>query len=1344
VSNVTASTEELHRALLTVLSLKGPLSRSAWSDLAGAAGIIDGRGKALYGPPFKEVVETLVGSGAVVEVHGGNYGVTFEAMYDALDWAAKARRLTLIAARLASARKYFSFGGSSVYGRESLGPIADMRRAVAAGDADALGKLIEGLASMSRYEPWDWVHALGHGAPRAWIDRLPPLGRDGYLVRVLDEAFIDLAPVGKDVLDAACASESSEVRGRAAVILAMRGAPDEADRVVPKGGEGDRWERGAAAFTELTRGAWGEARRLFARASTGARGQIVEPPSWLVVFALLAAVTDETLPAVDELRRVEKAEQKLKAWPLAHAALEQIAAYRASGRSDRVAMYPGTRWFEVVLTGLASTWVDSRVKAYPNQRDPIPRLRTRAASSGFPWVVRQLDAVSGATSAADDPTDLRALHVRRAAWELGLEALQGAVLAQVDAGSTGTATAPIDQLVWQVGDVEYDGEVEIEPFLLSGRSRVGKRVSVARLASRPDVPLEERDRAILQALLVESSRWSRAAPARLLGLLAGHPRVRDKTGKPLTVVEREPELRVESASGGARVTMHPSVFDESGTTVRREGNTLAVVRLTPAAARLKDVLGEAGLVVPKQGLSRLHQVIASLGGAIAVRASEQVAGEVTQGDPRPVVQLFRHGGGLRARLRVLPAGAAGAALRPGQPPLEIVVGDDAGLRRVLRDLSAERLAEASLLTACPVLSSLPLEGDDRIARELDVALEMLLELREASVNVQWPEGQPLRAPAIRTDKQVRVRVEASGDWLELQGDVRLDEGRVLEMRELLTAASKAKGRFIPLGDDQFLALTADLLRKLEALARVQELASRRGEVSAALLPAIEGWVEGLDVTWSGDVQRRREALTKAESSTPRVPTTLAAELRDYQRDGFTFLARRADAGLGSCLADDMGLGKTVQALALLLHRAPHGPALVVAPTSVCHNWEQEASRFAPTLRVVRLADADREEAVRDARPGDVLLASYGVVVASDSVLASRRFATLIFDEAHALKNAATRRWKSARALRADAIVALTGTPVENHVGELHAILDVLVPGMLGPRAAFERGFGAALADGSHGAVTTLRRIVRPFVMRRTKAQVLEELPPKTEMTRIIEPSPEHAAFYEAARRRAAEQVEAAATGGAHARIQILAEITRLRRSAIDPRLVAGDSAPAGAKLDALVELVRELRQEGHRALIFSQFLEVLDFAKGRLEAENIACRRLDGTMSASARAAEVEAFQSGQGDVFLLSLKAGGVGMNLTGADFVVHLDPWWNPAVEDQATDRAHRIGQTRPVTIVRLVTGGTIEEKVLALHGAKRKLYDDVVGAADGGGTLDSAALSELLGAASGRTPKSRTVEP
>jgi SNF2 family DNA or RNA helicase len=403
--------------------------------------------------------------------------------------------------------------------------------------------------------------------------------------------------------------------------------------------------------------------------------------------------------------------------------------------------------------------------------------------------------------------------------------------------------------------------------------------------------------------------------------------------------------------------------------------------------------------------------------------------------------------------------------------------------------------------------------------------------------------------------------------------------------------------------------------------------------------------------------------------------------------------------------------------------------------SVCRNWEDEAARFAPSLKVARLADGDRDEIVSNARAGDVVIASYGLLAVEER-LAAKTWSTLVLDEAHALKNSATRRWAAARALTADAVVALTGTPVENHVGELHAVLDLVTPSLLGTRAAFDRAFGAAIAEGRRDAVSTLRQIVRPLVLRRTKGQVLSELPPKTEMTRVITPTDEQRAFYEAVRRRALEQIasaRAADAGGKRAgqtRIQILAEITRLRRAAIDPRLVGGEDAPAGAKVDALVDLVSELRAEGRRALVFSQFLEVLDLAKARLEEIGVECRRLDGTMSAQARADEVAAFQAGRGDIFLLSLKAGGVGMNLTAADFVVHLDPWWNPAVEDQASDRAHRIGQTRPVTIVRLVTEGTIEERVLSLHGVKRKLFEDVVGAADGAGVLDVGMLMDLLG--------------
>jgi SNF2 family DNA or RNA helicase len=425
----------------------------------------------------------------------------------------------------------------------------------------------------------------------------------------------------------------------------------------------------------------------------------------------------------------------------------------------------------------------------------------------------------------------------------------------------------------------------------------------------------------------------------------------------------------------------------------------------------------------------------------------------------------------------------------------------------------------------------------------------------------------------------------------------------------------------------------------------------------------------------------------------------------------------------------MGLGKTVQALALLLARAKDGPALVVAPTSVCRTWQDEARRFAPTLTLHVLANApDRAACIAGLGKGDVLLASYGLLGTCAEALGGRRFATAVFDEAHALKNAETRRAAGARSVVADAIVGLTGTPLENHLGELHSLFDVLTPGLLGTRERFERAFAAPIGRGDKRASAQLRALVRPFLLRRTKAQVLDELPEKTEVTRLIAPSDEERAFYEALRRRAVARVkDAATTKGGQARILVLAEITKLRRAAVDPRLVGGEEAPSGSKLEALGELVRELREEGHRALVFSQFLEVLDRARAKLEAEGARCVRLDGTMSADARAAAVDVFQSGQADVFLLSLRAGGVGMNLTAADYVVHLDPWWNPAVEDQATDRAHRIGQTRAVTVVRLVTEGTIEEKVLRLHAEKRALYADAIGGLEGASKVD---LSEMVG--------------
>jgi SNF2 family DNA or RNA helicase len=474
-----------------------------------------------------------------------------------------------------------------------------------------------------------------------------------------------------------------------------------------------------------------------------------------------------------------------------------------------------------------------------------------------------------------------------------------------------------------------------------------------------------------------------------------------------------------------------------------------------------------------------------------------------------------------------------------------------------------------------------------------------------------------------------------------------------------------------------------------------------------------------------------DKLASAQHYQPELPPGLDADLRDYQLQGFVWLARLSRLGLGACLADDMGLGKTVQTLALLLNDAAKGPSLVVAPTSVCHNWMLEAARFAPKLRVRMLAAAsDRTALVEALVPGDVLVASYGLLHTESDLLASRRFAVAVFDEAQNLKNADTRRAQASKRIEADFRLALSGTPVENRLEELWSLYDTVTPGLLGSRESFHRRFASPIEKGFGGhARQALKTLVRPYLLRRTKAAVLAELPSRTEITLEIEPGDEERAFYEALRRKALDALGAAVSTGGQQRIRILAEIMRLRRAACHPALIDAGTGLQSAKLAALLDLTAELIANRHRALVFSQFTGHLDLVEAALKAEGVRLLRLDGSTPVKERARRVEAFQSGEGELFLISLKAGGAGLNLTGADYVIHLDPWWNPAVEDQATDRAHRIGQTLPVTVYRLVLKDSIEEKILALHATKRALSADFLDGTDQAGALGEEELMALI---------------
>jgi SNF2 family DNA or RNA helicase len=457
----------------------------------------------------------------------------------------------------------------------------------------------------------------------------------------------------------------------------------------------------------------------------------------------------------------------------------------------------------------------------------------------------------------------------------------------------------------------------------------------------------------------------------------------------------------------------------------------------------------------------------------------------------------------------------------------------------------------------------------------------------------------------------------------------------------------------------------------------------------------------------------------------------------------------SSAGLGACLADDMGLGKTLQALVVLLARAANGPALVVVPTSLIGNWRSEALRFAPSLRVhaygesaswspsppdssdgprgagglaperpraaaARVVYGDRSSVIGEMGRHDVLLVSYPMLQIDGEAFAGKVWTTLVLDEAQAIKNAAAKRSQAVFALQAAFRLAMSGTPIENRLGELWSVMRACNPGLLGTLPRFNERFANLIErQNDRNAQRILKRLIAPFILRRTKAQVLADLPPRTELVLQVQGDDAEKAHYEALRREAlvAAEKSLSGDGAGQAHLNILAGLTRLRRAACDPRLVTPTLKRPGAKVTAFAELATELVANGHKALVFSQFVDFLALLREPLDAAGIAYQYLDGSTPAAERTRRVEAFQDGQGDLFLISLKAGGFGLNLTVADYVVIADPWWNPAAEDQASGRAHRIGQQRPVTVYRLVNTGTLEERILTLHQTKRVLADSVL---------------------------------
>ena len=983
----------------------------------------------------------------------------------------------------------------------------------------------------------------------------------------------------------------------------------------------------------------------------------------------------------------------------------------------------------------------------------VAGIREHLKHCGFVMQQEQLQAAE-AVFAGREPPEHFFIGGGQESWRAVLASLQS-----LGSDAPVTRVEAATRVLWSIRMDRKGGIESIEPMEQKRGPRgwsKPKILPLAKLANSEKLgPWDAKVARSIRPDRNQSRRFTLDRAAAIVSLI-GHPAVILSDAPELTVdlVEGAPELEVLRQGERYFLKITPEVRqaparEQAGfyyldaesqrdlealrfiTLVRDSPQRVRLIRLTPAQRRATQLVS-AQFSVPATAESDLQQTLQSLAAHFQIHSDHTEASREITAESRLRAELAPIGESLMLRLVVAPLGVDGPRLMPGSGRARImaaVKGETVGAQR---DLKAERAGLDAVLAEFDSLNA-PDRGDvvcEWLIDDPQIALGMVEALPKmpAILAVDWPRGQPVRVITVDSGR-LALQVRTERDWFRLEGQAKLDEGLVMELETLLAAAGN-KSRFVPMGKGVYAALTRELREKLLDLRAVGEVKGNELRVPQLAAAWLDDVLQGVDSNTDPAFVLKVERLRAGQDVSAVVPAGLQTELRAYQEDGYVWAMRLAQAGFGACLADDMGLGKTIQTLAVLLARAAGGAALVVAPTSVCGNWLAETQRFAPTLNAVIYGDGNRTVTVESAGPGDVVIVSYTLMQQASELFATKTWHTLVADEAQAVKNATARRSLALFELPADFRMALSGTPIENRLAELWSIMRFCNPGLLGGISRFNEVFAAPIErDRDRDAQRMLRRLIGPFVMRRTKSQVLEDLPPRTELVLSVVPDAAEAAHYEALRRNALAVVESVVesdqAGQAH--LHILAQLTRLRRAACDPRLVSPELGIIGAKVRAFADLAAELAANGHKALVFSQFVGFLTLLRAPLDEAGIRYQYLDGATPPAERTRRVAAFQAGEGDLFLISLKAGGYGLNLTAADYVVITDPWWNPAAEDQAMGRAHRIGQLRPVTVYRLIAKGTLEERIVELHHEKRALADGVL--AEGGEGAAIPSTQELI---------------
>lgn len=1103
------------------------------------------------------------------------------------------------------------------------------------------------------------------------------------------------------------------------------------------------------AIQELYKGNYGQAYRLFAKALTlnnkvaPETGIFVNPVSnYYYALTLLMVGTEETLKKIAALsKRKLASENEIFSSNSSYFIVSPLKQYFCNkGDVELDGCFCNT--FFGKQSSIAAFWLSSmiykRLSALPEEVETPKQTPRWAYLKHETQLARSNDEAAEIEKRFGGEPLLSRLNVKEA-WKMRLESL-------IKANTSAAADDELQRETMLIYLVRNNTIVPIlKKKLKNGRWSVGKELSVNKLKSLDSTELDESDNRLIRAI----DTWNYCIDLDSnIHLLTGCDHVYIGSNydlQPVSIHEEKPFLVIDKKEDGTfKVSANiEGMLKDNGTTCYIKKNTetdYSVIYPKPLEIKTyKEILAQK--TYPPEAEPLLVKLIMALGGKTEIHSN--MVEELDSIESVDAPSLIT--------LRILPANAGSfnitaivcafdtLAFVPGHGNITTIVKRDGKKIQLVRSLKTEK-KNMKRISEGLIEAEICDEGNEwlpeSIADSLSLTIEQLLPFMQWCKNnedictMEWPEGHKLSYYPGISSGSANISFSQIGGWFEVEGDIEITDGQIISLQKLLGIMRQDKRqKFIRLGDNEYITLSTQLTRILKRIDTVTSESHSRLQMAPAAVSLLGEIFDdkALNLKSNPAINELRSKIEESSKTIPLVPKTLNAQLRDYQEEGFEWLSKVTSWGAGVCLADDMGLGKTLQTIALLLEQGSKGPSLVVAPASVVPNWRNELRRFAPTLNVIVLNQSGNRTAdIEKAQAGDVVVTTYTLLNIELEILATREWNVVCLDEAHTIKNANTKMSKAAMQLKARRKVILTGTPIQNHLSELWNLFQFINPGLLGSAEQFKQKFIQPIeGNNDKERQSQLRRLIAPFLLRRTKGEVIKELPDKTDIQLPVELSSNEITMYEMHRKMVEELVRTDKS----LNVSTLAEITKLRQMACSCSLVDKSWKVPSSKLLAFIDLAESLNDSGNRALVFSQFTSFLEEVRYAMDNAQLPYLYLDGSTPMAKREQLVKDFQSGRCPFFLISLKAGGLGLNLTGANYVVHLDPWWNPAIEQQATDRAYRIGQQQDVTVYHLISQHTIEEKVLRLHKTKRDLADSLLEGSDMAHVITQEEMLDLL---------------